>query len=112
MTFMEKKMIEEMKQLDLMTEEIGALEQHADLEKNEIIFPFPMEGKFKEEYIQNYLYVKKFRFVSLEDTLVIPPNLDEDDTFDNRLKNLKDVDIEDLIEKCKFNIVLIDIKLY
>lgn len=102
MTFMEKKMIEEMKQLELIIEEIAAFEQNYNLETNEIIFPFPMEGKFREEYIQNYLYVRKYKFVNLEDTLVIPPNLEADDTFDNRLKNLKDVDIEGLIEKCKF----------
>lgn len=93
-----------MKQLDLIMEEIAALEQHSNLETNEIIFPFPMEGKFREEYIQNYLYFKKFRFVKLEDTLIIPPNLEADDTFDNRLKNLKDVDIEALIEKCKLSL--------
>ncbi len=100
---MEKKIIEEMKQLDLIVEEIAALEQNSNLESNEIIFPFPMEGKFREEYIQNYLYFRKFRFVNLEDTLVIPPNEDGDDNFDNRLKNLKDVEIENLIEKCNLN---------
>ena len=97
---MEKKIIEEMKQLDFINEEIAALEQNVNLESNEIIFPFPMEGKFRDEYIKNYIYFKKFRFVNLEDTLVIPPNLEGDDFFDNRLKNLKDVDIDNLIEKC------------
>lgn len=101
MTFLEKKMIEEMKQLDLITDEIAALEQHMQLESNEIIFPFPMEGKFKDEYIQNYLYFQKYRFVNLIDTLIIPPNTDGDDCFDKRLRELKDVDIDQLIEKCK-----------
>jgi len=105
---MENKMIEEMKQLDLINEEIAALEQNVNLESNEIIFPFPMEGKFREEYIRNYLYFRKFRFVNIEDTLIIPPNIDGDDTFDNRLKNLKDVDIESLIEKCNSNNFLIN----
>jgi hypothetical protein len=98
---MEKKMIEEMKQLDMINEEIAALEYNANLDTNEVIFPFPMEGKFREEYIQTYLYYKRYKFVKLEDTVVIPPNLEEDDTFDNRLKNIKDVDIELLIEKCR-----------
>lgn len=96
-------MIEEMKQLELIMDEIGALEQLTSLDSDEIIFPFPMEGKFREEYIQNYLYYKKFRFVKLEDTLIIPPNFEKEDTFDNRLMNLKDVDIEELIEKCNYS---------
>ena len=102
MTIMEKEMIKEMKELEMIKEEIAALEYNETLDKNEVIFPFPMEGKFREEYIQNYLYFRKFRYVKLEDTLLIPPVEDAHDTFDWRLRNLKDVDIDDLIEKCKY----------
>ena len=102
MTFAEKIIIEEMKQLELIKDEINALEDNSNLESNEIIFPFPMEGKFREEYIRNFLYYKKYKFVNLKDTLVIPPNLEGDEFFDDRLRNLKDVDIDHLIEKCKY----------
>ena len=101
MTRMEKVILREMEEMEMIKEEYAALEQLSNLESNEIVFPFPMEGKFREEYIQTFMYYRKFRYVKLEDTLVIPPNLDEGDYFDNRLRNLKDVDIDDLIEKCK-----------
>jgi hypothetical protein len=101
MTIMEKEMIKEMKELEMIKEEIAALEYNQSLDTMDIIFPFPMEGKFREEYIQNYMYVRKFRYVKLEDTLLIPVMEGTYDTFDYRLRNLKDVDIDDLIEKCK-----------
>lgn len=100
MTIIEKQIIKEMKELEMIKEEIAALEYNESLDDTEVIFPFPMEGKFREEYIQNYLYFRKFRYVKLEDTLLIPPVEDAYDTFDYRLKNLKDVDIDELIEKC------------
>jgi len=39
--------------------------------------------------------------------MLIPYQIPETDTFDNRLKNIKNYDIQELIDQCKINIKMI-----
>jgi hypothetical protein len=98
MTIIEKLMYEELKEFDQIKEEIIALQEAENLKEPEIYLPFPMDDKFKEEYLATVKHMLKYQKVNLHDTMFVPFKIKEE-TFDDRLRKLMDVDEE--IRKCK-----------
>ncbi len=94
-------MLEEMKELDLISEEINVLYEAIKNRELDTELPFPMDEKFKREFIANIEYAKKFRTVNLNDTALVPYEVPEE-TFMDRLMKIEGVDIKEEIRKCKF----------
>lgn len=101
MTFIEKQMIKELKEFDLINQEIGALEEFQSTQERQIISLFPLKGAFKDEYIKSYKHMMKYKRVFIEDTMLIPYRIQEE-TFDDRLKKIKGFDLEKELNDCKY----------
>jgi hypothetical protein len=99
LTFMEKFMKEELDELEHIKNEIMALEKMEKEKPIEITIPFPMEEKFKQEYIAKCKHFFKHHTVNLIDTYLIPYEIPKE-TFMDRLRNLPDIDIDEEIRLC------------
>jgi hypothetical protein len=100
MTFIEKQMSKELKEFDLITEEIEALEELRLRQEQPIWCPFPLKGAFKEEFIRGYNHMMKYKRVYIEDTMLIPYHVPEE-TFDDRLRKIKGFDLDKELENGK-----------
>jgi len=99
LTTVEKLMYEDMQDIKLIEEEIKLLEDtHYNLIP-ECIAPFPLVGKFKEQFISSYNYAMKYRRVKFEYTMLCPISIPEE-TFDDRLRKVG-FNIDEEIKKCK-----------
>ncbi len=103
LTSIEKMMLEEMNQLDQINEEIKLLEEAERLKEVEIVLPFPMEGKFKDEFIMTVKNALRANTFNLTDSIIIPFQFREE-TFMDRIKKIPGVDIDEEIRKCIYYI--------
>jgi hypothetical protein len=108
LTIIEKLILEEMKELDIIKEEIDILYTAMTTREPDDVLPFPMEENYKREFLANIEYIKKYRTVNLNDTAIIPYELPEE-SFMDRLMKLEGVDIKEEIRKCKkkFNMLYV-----
>ncbi len=100
MTTFEVIMAEELKEIDLVEQEMYLLEQAHKLKEPDDILPFPMDERMKLQWLSRIEHFKKFHTVDVMDTEIIPWELHQE-TFDDRLRNLEGVDIDEEIRLCK-----------
>jgi hypothetical protein len=99
LTFIEKSMLEEMKEFDQIEEEIMTLQDAIYHREPELTLPFPMDEPYRSQYIAMLEHIKKFQTVDMRDTSIIPFQLPEE-SFMDRLRKLPGVDIDEEIRKC------------
>ncbi len=100
LTCIEKLMLEELKEFDLIEKEIMTLQQAVYTREPDLTLPFPMDEAYKKQYIAALEHIRKFKTIDMRDTAFIPYELPEE-SFMDRLRNLPDVDIDEEIKKCK-----------
>jgi hypothetical protein len=98
MSIVEKLIFDDMKEIDLMYDEVLMTEQSMGELQEEPEAPFPLVGKFKEQYIAAYNYAMKFRRVEFADTVFCPHAM-PGESFDDRLRKLG-VDPDEEVRKC------------
>lgn len=98
LTFGEKLMKRELDEMEHIKQEIMTLEKSEEMKGIEIELPFPMEGKFKEEFINYSKYLLKHRVVDIRDTYLIPYQFPEE-SFMDRVNKIPGIQAE--IKLCK-----------
>lgn len=96
LTSVEELMLKELKELDHIDEEIALLERANNMKEPELILPFPMEGRFKDEFISLVKHNWKYYTVNVLDTIIVPYLIPEE-TFMDRLRKIPGVDIDEEI---------------
>lgn len=75
MTIIESLMIGQMEELDHLNEEVNALRIAYENREPEVKFPFPLEGRFKDEVLRHFHYWKKYRTIDIEDVYIYHFNI-------------------------------------
>lgn len=92
-------MVKEYNEHMSVLEDIQALDYAQRSIEPPLVFPFPLEGKLKEEVMRIHEHIKKYETVDMEDTILIPRAL-QGESFDDRLKKIQGYDIEELKRQC------------
>lgn len=100
LTSIEKIMLEEILELDQIEEEILTLEKALQFKEEPVVLPYPMDEKDKREFLRKLEYVNKFKTMNILDTPIIPYQFPEE-TFDDRLRKIPGIDIDEEIRICK-----------
>jgi hypothetical protein len=98
LTFIEKLIKEELIEFGEIDREIELLEDAERTKDPEIILPFPMSEKYKQELIHDIQHTLKFKLLDGKDTNLFPYEPLEE-TFDDRLRKIPGVDIDEEIRK-------------
>jgi len=106
LTCIEQLMLEELRELDLIEQEISVLNHAIRTRQPEFILPFPMDENFKQEYLKNLEHLKRFQTVNMNDTIAIPYAIPTE-TFDDRLNMLENIDIKEEVRICKHFFIII-----
>jgi hypothetical protein len=103
MTIVEKMMYQDIEEMKQVEQEISLVEDTLGDVSQEPEAPFPLVGRFGEEYKAAYKYAMKYRTVKFEDTLFCPRALPEE-TFYDRLRKIG-IDPDEEIAKCNFCLI-------
>ena len=105
LTFGERLILNELKEIELIDEELACLEEARQMIEFENLFKldvgFPISSELRKELEQRINYSLKYRTYNIEDTILIPYNDREIPDIMDVLRNDKSFDIDELIRMDK-----------
>lgn len=94
LTCVERNMLEELNEFELIKSEIMALEEAVLNKEPDIIIPFPIfDEKYKEELIAELKHFMKYKSFDINDSILIPYQIPEE-TFMDRLYKIPGIEEE------------------
>lgn len=89
----EKRLMAEIRELRLINDDIRALQEHLRVKKKEVRIPdWIRDPQLRQEYYQMMVYCEKYETVDIRDTLLLPTPATRGPDFDERLREVLDVD--------------------
>ena len=89
----ESRMMSEIKELRIIQEDILALQDHIRIRRNEVYVPeWIMDPQLRQEAYQLLTFADKYQTVDINDTKLIPTPLYKGPDFEERLREVIDVD--------------------
>ena len=94
----ERRMMSEIRELRIIQEDILALQDHIQIRRNEVYVPeWVMDPQLRQEAYQLLTFAEKYQTVDINDTRLIPTPLHKGPDFEERLREV--IDVEELVAK-------------